>query len=210
MFIRVAPNFMDQTTITEYDQYQVMLNDYASIVEKTNQQLSLWTNPYGLMVGLLTFIVAVMAIVVAVYTWKNSKEQKELSRKIFREYQKKLDVHEQEMTQRREEMEGMLKILEEHNNTAGKKNEKLQELIDKQRETLAQGSMTMGGFLKVGSQQAGSDVSPYIGITGTQTIYCAKCGKSFRVPRPQITLGAIDGKTHCPYCGAANILPFPW
>lgn len=68
-----------------------MEEQYIQILEKTNQQLGLWTNPYGIMVGILTLMVALMAIVVAWYIWKNSKEQKDLFKEALAKYQKSLD-----------------------------------------------------------------------------------------------------------------------
>ncbi len=62
-----------QVLIQASDQYQVMLNNYASIIEKTNQQLGLWFNPYGLMIGILAVLVAIIAIGVGIALWRNIK-----------------------------------------------------------------------------------------------------------------------------------------
>jgi hypothetical protein len=56
-------------------------SQYQQIVEKTNSQLSLWGNPYGVMVGGLGVLVAFLAIGITIYTiLQNNK-----SRKIVRE-----------------------------------------------------------------------------------------------------------------------------
>lgn len=68
-----------------------MQDQYIQILEKTNQQLSLWANPYGIMLGILTLMVAIIAIVVAWYIWKNSKEQKDLFKEALVKYQKSLN-----------------------------------------------------------------------------------------------------------------------
>ena len=65
------------------DQCQAMLNNYASIVEKTNNQLGLWSNPYGLMVGILTLLMAIGAIFITYLLWRNSKDQKEITKQFF-------------------------------------------------------------------------------------------------------------------------------
>lgn len=49
---------------------------YVEILEKTNQQLGLWTNPYGLMVGALSFLVAFLAIAASVILYKQSSDHK--------------------------------------------------------------------------------------------------------------------------------------
>lgn len=51
--------------------------DYVSVLEKTNQQLSLWYNPYGLMIGILTLLVALLAIYFAYILWRQSRDYKD-------------------------------------------------------------------------------------------------------------------------------------
>jgi hypothetical protein len=47
-------------------------SSYVSILEKTNQQLSMWTNPYGLMVGALGVLFTLLAIVATVVIFLQS------------------------------------------------------------------------------------------------------------------------------------------
>jgi hypothetical protein len=54
-----------------------MVYPYIEILEKTNQQLGLWTNPYGVMVGVLSFLVGLLAIGVAWMIWRQGKEFRE-------------------------------------------------------------------------------------------------------------------------------------
>jgi len=51
--------------------------NYIEILEKTNQQLSLWYNPYGLMIGVLTLLVALLAIYFAYILWRQGKDYKD-------------------------------------------------------------------------------------------------------------------------------------
>lgn len=51
---------------------------YLEILAKTNQQLGLWTNPYGLLVGALAVLVAVFAIVAAVVVWRQGSDYRRL------------------------------------------------------------------------------------------------------------------------------------
>lgn len=51
---------------------------YIDILEKTNQQLSLWFNPYGLMVGALSILVALGAIVAGAFIFRLGKDYKDL------------------------------------------------------------------------------------------------------------------------------------
>lgn len=89
---------------------------YIDILEKTNQQLGLWTNPYGLIVMILTFFVAILAVAVAWAIYRQGAD-----------YRKKLLDH----------MESVEKKIE------GKSEERLQEadarfdaLIQEKKKTL--------------------------------------------------------------------------
>lgn len=50
---------------------------YVELLEKTNAQLSLWTNPYGVMVGILTLLVALLAIGSAYIILRQSSDYKQ-------------------------------------------------------------------------------------------------------------------------------------
>jgi hypothetical protein len=49
---------------------------YLEILEKTNSQLSLWTNPYGLMVGALALLFTVLTIIAVWITYRQSQDFK--------------------------------------------------------------------------------------------------------------------------------------
>lgn len=51
--------------------------NYIELLEKTNQQLSLWYNPYGLMVGFLSLLVTLLAIYFAYILWRQSRDYKD-------------------------------------------------------------------------------------------------------------------------------------
>ncbi len=122
---------MDNEIISQYNQYQDMLDNYASIVEKTNQHLSMWVNPYGIMVGVLTLIVAIMAVVVAWYIWKNSKEQKELFKETLQSYQETLEVQAKILMQQKQgEMDEIIERLKKSQNSIDVQN-LIQELKEK-------------------------------------------------------------------------------
>lgn len=60
---------------------------YLTLLEKTNQQLSLWSNPYGVLVAVLSFLVAFLAIVAAFILYRQSREYRELYQKALKEYE---------------------------------------------------------------------------------------------------------------------------
>ncbi len=54
-----------------------MEEQYIQILEKTNQQLGLWTNPYGIMIGVLAILFTILTIVAAVIIYRQSKDYQE-------------------------------------------------------------------------------------------------------------------------------------
>jgi predicted membrane protein len=64
---------------------------YQEILEKTNSQLSLWWNPYGLFVAILGVLFGVLAIIASVVIYRQSKEHKELLKKSLEEHKIALD-----------------------------------------------------------------------------------------------------------------------
>ena len=52
-------------------------------LEKTNQQLGLWTNPYGIMIGVLAVLFTILTIIAAVIIYRQSKDYKERIQKAF-------------------------------------------------------------------------------------------------------------------------------
>ncbi len=97
---------------------------YQQILEKTNSQLGLWSNPYGVMVGALGLLVALLAISATVFTlWQNNK-----NKKIVREELDKLFNEKQENSL--ELIEKTTQEAEEKLNTAsGQQKEELENKI---------------------------------------------------------------------------------
>src|SRR3989344_6410902 len=102
---------------------------YLEILEKTNQQLSLWYNPYGLMVAALTGLVALLAIVFAFVLWRQGKDYSDARKKFFEEQEKTIGSRIDALTQAA--LIERIKILnEEMGRVTGKAKEDLQQEID--------------------------------------------------------------------------------
>ena len=54
-----------------------MLQNYIEILEKTNQQLSLWYSPFSLVVGFLGIFIALLAIFFAFVLWRQGKDYRD-------------------------------------------------------------------------------------------------------------------------------------
>lgn len=65
---------------------------YREILEKTNSQLSLWTNPYGIMIGALGVLFTVGAIVVGVLIFRQGQDYRRLITDAIGEYQRILNT----------------------------------------------------------------------------------------------------------------------
>mgnify|MGYP003521423004 FL=1 len=63
---------------------------YISLLENTNQQLSLWSNPYGVLVAILSFLVAFLAIAAAFILFRQTREYRELFQNALKDYQNAL------------------------------------------------------------------------------------------------------------------------
>jgi hypothetical protein len=68
-----------------------MTRNYQQILEKTNSQLSLLSNPYGLFVAMLGILFTVLTIIAAFIIYRQSKEYRELIKKSLEEHKIALD-----------------------------------------------------------------------------------------------------------------------
>lgn len=55
-----------------------ILREYQEILEKTNQQLSLWWNPFGVLIGALGILFTILTIISAIIIYRQSKEHREI------------------------------------------------------------------------------------------------------------------------------------
>jgi uncharacterized membrane protein len=212
---------MNTSIITSIpDQYTIMLANYASIVEKTNQQLSMWHNPYGLMVGILTLIVAVGAIIVSIILINNSSEQKKRQKDFFDE-QERIIKEKQEKDEKlakdsyensKRELDNLIKEQQEKLKSANvESKKKIQEEID----SLKRQSATIGVYNEPSRVYIDNN-SPYSSIFGINTnksMVCSVCGKTFQYedgtsnPLSVIYSSSVLGhnkRVNCRHCGAVN------
>lgn len=217
------------------NQYQNMMENYASILEKTNNQLGLNINFANLAVTTLSAIIGIIAIIVAVLLWKNSNDQKRNAKvfyknqekninKIIKQYQKQYRAFQE--NQKRESKKAQkylnLKIKEYQSklDTANEKSKKdIQQLIDEfefKKATLTVASSSVP--LPYMSAYSGSvfPMDQYCGSSSIfemkNTIICKKCSRSFEylnnsqlLPTSSITFTGRQ-TYYCPYCGTANIV----
>ncbi len=150
------PDNLLQPVIPPID-LQLSQASYLEIVEKTNQQLSLWYNPYGVMVGVLSLTVGLLAIGATFLVYKLSSDSKKQLQEEKDEHQRQLDEFKRATSSALEvAMEARLQLVQEEGNKqieALKKNasklaigqtgdlerqiHELQEILEKQETTSA-------------------------------------------------------------------------
>lgn len=201
------------------DQYKVMLDNYASILEKTNNQLGLWLSLSNLAVGILSVIIAIVAILVGYALWKNSNEQKKQFKE-FLETQEKISKEnitrlEESLKKVREESEKKLEILineqQKKLSSATVENKKeIQKAIDDLKKEKATVGISLGSI--AGYQPVFPSYStvgptgysiPFVGTTTTSqlgpsvsmsTSVCSRCGTQHPT-----------GSLYCPYFSSTKI-----
>lgn len=109
---------------------------YQEILEKTNEQLSLWFNPYVLIIGILAIFFTVMTIIAAIIIFRQSKESKRLIedslrshaialKNLLSEKQKQYEIYEANANNLMTELTQKLEVSD------GDKYSELKELINK-------------------------------------------------------------------------------
>lgn len=198
---------------TAPDQYQVMLNNYVNILEKTNQQLGLWSNPYGIMIGILTFLLTICAIVVSIYIWKNSKEQKDLFKNSILENQKNLEKQASLfIEQKKVEMDKVIADFEKlKESVTEEKKAELEKTIDeykKEKEKIYNEPVSIHY-----DNNNIYGVSSALSMNPVKSTHCTNCGIFFKYKDDTnylttISLANLYGqkKVYCPKCNTENFV----
>lgn len=202
-------------------QYQKLLDNYASVLEKTNQQLGLWSNPYGVAVGILSVLIAVIAIAVGYALWRNSKEQRERFEKFVSEQEKifteQNKIRNTSVRKAEAQLDELINQYKKRLDSATKEGKKdLQKAI----ENLAKEKASIGAYIgPTGpvSSDFGYDhvLNSVIFGRRERSMICSNCGKSFSfiddsdrdilASAASYVLGQKSKTVHCTHCGATNI-----
>jgi hypothetical protein len=86
----VAKPRIDTVVIVKQVTNDSVLLNYQQILEKTNNQLSLWTNPYGILIGILGVLITILGIGVAFVIYKQSKDAKDLIKESLSKHENEL------------------------------------------------------------------------------------------------------------------------
>ncbi len=190
------------------------IQNYISLLEKTNQQLSFWYNPYGIMVGTLAVLFTALTIVAAVIIYRQSREYKdrlEADRKLYKNQFDDFLASQMKIIEQRSAEAGELskkfdKIIDQYQEKLESSTEKQKEEIQKAIDKLEQEKITLNqgvGPLTVTPNLTG------LGLINSfnKHCICSNCGYGFFVDTLGVAGFTVGGTTvNCPKCGSVNIL----
>lgn len=85
-----SPSKKDTVIVLQKD-VNTTNSEYTQILEKTNAQLSLWWNPYGVFIAALGILFAILAILAAYLIYRQSKDYKDLLKTSIDEHRAALE-----------------------------------------------------------------------------------------------------------------------
>ncbi|MEX1014745.1 MAG: hypothetical protein WDZ80_06310 [Candidatus Paceibacterota bacterium] len=186
---------MDQSTQT-----------YIDLLEKTNQQLSLWGNPYAIMVMVLTVLVALLAIGVTYLLWTQKREYRELFNSFLKKQEKILqgqisntkDLLDKHISESKEKVKSL----------KGKDREEIEEEIKKMKQTRRQLEM-YSAPTTIGALGSNSNDSPLklrlddepTVVTLNQNLNTDKIKMDSLLMQRHCGRHLPPDSSFCPYCG---------
>ena len=201
----------------------LILLQYLDILEKTNQQLGLWSNPYGVMVAVLSFLVAVLAIVFGFYLWRQSRDYQKKFDDFLEGLKENFDIEIKENLKFRKEANKKFKKLlsekkKEIESLTGeakqKAEEEIREIQELKKNLNRQPLVSLSGTLNVDSSgnlrhvPIANSLGDYAVSLGSKQ--CKKCKKYYNdsdflsVPQTITAIGGIGSVSECPYCHNIN------
>lgn len=181
--------------------------NYVEILEKTNQQMSLWWNPYGIMVATLGALFAVLAVIAAVILWRQGSDYRKMIDKSIGEYKKildalvtdKIDAMEKRLNDSIEvERQRLVSANSEQKDTI---EEKIREMEEKKNQILNfEAGQWIGNVVGANlTEHSNRPISNYI-INPMNT--CSKCGHQYDIQAQLGYPSLIWPRTvTCPQCG---------
>jgi len=186
---------------------------YIQLLEKVNQQLDIWKNPYGLMVTILTLLVAFLAIVVAYAIFRQGADYNKKLENDRKAYKKEIDRYLSEQS----------KIIKHNQLIADKLNKKTDKIIKEYKNKLEDSSAKQKkkieetiARLEVERIKVDKDnfeaisVSPNCSVgldslLGKKFCTCSYCKYGFYVNDNTYTSSFAKSVT-CPKCGSLNTI----
>lgn len=187
------------------------IQNYINILEKTNQQLSLWYNPYGVIVGVLAILFTILTIVAVVIIYRQSRDYKEKINADRELYKKTISDF----------LVSQMKIIKQKNKTAKDLSRKIDDILDEYKKKLERSSKEQKeeiqkaiDKLELEKLSLKTDIGPitvtpdfdYSSISGINFSKkfhkCSKCGFGFYINTNNTNLFYMQPGTTvtCPKC----------
>ncbi len=182
------------------DELQINRN-LLEIMEKTNQQLNLWTNPFSYFIGALGVLFAIAAIIAGVLLYRQSKEYKEKYNKLIQSYDTALKNRIEEWKQQNKDIDTKVdKVLASLSTALPDKVEE----IKKELEKLINGRLNViipPSPIGYSGYQYGSGSTPH-GFSIGKVMLCKNCRQNYFLESNNIMGSTLDGGTllECPKC----------
>lgn len=195
-----------------------MEEQYIQILEKTNQQLGLWTNPYGLIVGVLAILFTVLTIVAVFIVYRQGKEYKEKLESDREQYRKNIEEflsNQKNIIEKREkqaeEVEKKIdNLIEEYKKDLDKSSSQQKDEIKKAIKRLEEEKVSLNNTIGPLTVSPNTIEFENLGAFSVASMYnnyhkCTSCGFGFFIKNDDyrsITLTILGNKTvTCPKCG---------
>jgi len=202
--------------LREIDSLKIIVNKlsqdrsqpYQEILEKTNQQLSLWSNPYALMIASLAILFTLLTIIAAVIIYSQGKEFKAKIDSFLQGYKELLETLVKDWETRLSQIDKKSVDYQKQLETATGEQKKLIETelnkLKNERDSVSSRIATT----VVPMPSSGSMFS-----FGTNRFHkCSQCGRGFYVDNSNsvFAFGGGSKTVTCPNpkCGNVDELPF--
>lgn len=191
---------------------QQLMENYVAILEKTNQQLGMWSNPYGIAIGVLSLFIAIIAIGVAVALWLNSKEQKDRFNQFLSDQEKIIKLKGESIRKYESKLDVLIKEYETQLKSTGEGKKEIEKALNelKREKASIDAYINPGAALGTisGASVSSSNLPWALTVESPRSLICSKCGKAFTYYNSS-SLGSISltvtQRVYCSYCGHLNI-----
>jgi DNA-directed RNA polymerase subunit RPC12/RpoP len=197
---------------------QAHSKEYDQLLEKTNNQLSLWWNPYGVFIAFIGVLFAVLAIGVTFALYRQSRDYRSLLQSSITNYQAIINKFIEEKGY---ELDKKIKEAESNAAAATDEQKKVieQELehLRSQKELISQQTLYGVPYLTFPSGSVPpcsltgiSFASPAPFTIHERTVHCSNCKKEFSAKKAisGLFFSSAATKVECPHCHHINQLIF--
>ncbi len=176
--------------------------EYVSTLEKTNQQLSLWFNPYGILVGSLAVLFALLAIVATVVIYRQTRDYKEKLDTFVKSYQDVFEKLIKEWKSKRDDLDKQIQDYQTQlETTKGAQKKTVEDAIEKLK--AQKDSVSSQIASTVAAMPSSGGLASVLGMADKYH-KCSQCGFGFMVTTPNSPLHGVyfgTSRVACPKCG---------